>query len=59
MYFEFVIGYEAIKLELLRILDQLPPEKYAALSVTEPHGLLLHGVPGVGKSTMAQCMHKA
>jgi hypothetical protein len=25
MYFEFVIGYEAIKLELLRILDQLPP----------------------------------
>ena len=57
MYFESVIGYEAIKLELSRILDQLiNPEKYAALGVTEPHGLLLHGVPGVGKSTMAQCL---
>ena len=55
-----IIGYKAIKLELSRILDQLvSPEKYAALGVTEPHGLLLHGVPGVGKSTMAQCMVEA
>ena len=60
MYFESVIGYEAIKLELSRILDQLIyPDKYAALGVTEPHGLLLHGVPGVGKSTMAQSVVKA
>ena len=52
--FESIIGYRAIKLEVSRILDQLiSPEKYAALGVTEPHGLLLHGVPGVGKSTMA------
>lgn len=56
-YFESIIGYKAIKLELSRILDQLvSPEKYAVLGVTEPHGLLLHGVPGVGKSTMAQCL---
>ena len=56
-YFESIIGYEAIKLELSRILDQLiNPDKYAALGVTEPHGLLLHGVPGVGKSTMAQSL---
>ena len=60
MYFESVIGYEAIKLELARILDQLIyPDKYAALGVTEPHGLLLHGEPGVGKSTMAQSVVKA
>ena len=56
-YFESIIGYEAIKLELSRILDQLiNSDKYAALGVTEPHGLLLHGVPGVGKSTMAQSL---
>ena len=59
-YFESIIGYGAIKLELSRILDQLiNPEKYAALGVTEPHGLLLHGEPGVGKSTMARCIVNA
>lgn len=51
-----VIGYEDIKLELFRILDQLKdPEKYKALGVTESHGLLFHGEPGVGKSTFAKC----
>ena len=59
-YFESIIGYGAIKLELSRILDQLiNPEKYAGLGVTEPHGLLLHGEPGVGKSTMARCIVEA
>ena len=58
--FEEIIGYEEVKLELGRILDQLiNPEKYAALGVTEPHGLLLFGVPGVGKSTLAQCFLNA
>lgn len=60
MDFESIIGYKAIKLELSRILDQLKhPEKYAELGVTEPHGLLMHGVPGVGKSTMARCIFEA
>ena len=58
--FEAMVGYKAIKLELSRILDQLTnPEKYKALGVTEPHGLLMHGVPGVGKSTMARCIVEA
>ncbi len=53
--FESVIGYEHIKLELLRILDQLTePCKYAELGVSPPHGLLLYGKPGVGKSTFAR-----
>lgn len=53
--FKDVIGYKDIKLELARILDQLiNPEKYTAMGVQPPHGLLLHGAPGVGKSTIAQ-----
>jgi cell division protease FtsH len=57
MHFESIIGYRAIKLEVSRILDQLTnPDKYSALGVTEPHGLLLHGVPGVGKSTFANAV---
>jgi len=52
--FDSIIGYAEVKLELMRILDQLwYPEKYTALGVTDTHGLLLHGAPGVGKSTFA------
>ena len=59
-YFESIIGYRAIKLEVSRILDQLTnPDKYSVLGVTEPHGLLLHGVPGVGKSTFANAVVEA
>ena len=58
--FEKVVGYADIKLELSRILDQMRnPEKYAALGVTEPHGLLLDGEPGVGKSTFARSFLEA
>lgn len=53
--FESIIGYENIKAELLRVLDQLSdPYKYAELGVSPPHGLLLYGKPGVGKSTFAK-----
>lgn len=58
--FDSIIGYAEVKLELLRILDQLRhPEKYTALGVTDTHGLLLHGAPGVGKSTFAADFLKA
>ena len=58
--FKSIIGYAEVKQELTRILDQLKhPDKYEALGVTEPHGLLLHGVPGVGKSTFANAFLEA
>lgn len=58
--FESIIGYAEVKLELMRILDQLDcPEKYTALGVTDTHGLLLYGAPGVGKSTFAMDFLKA
>ena len=58
--FDSIIGYAEVKLELMRILDQLQyPEKYTALGVTDTHGLLLHGAPGVGKSTFAMDFLKA
>ena len=52
--FEKVIGYEKEKEELLQICDMAQhPEKYAPLGIKLPHGVLLHGVPGVGKTLMA------
>lgn len=58
--FDEVIGYENIKNALIKICDILKnTEKYASLGVTLPAGLLLHGEPGVGKTTMAKCFIKA
>lgn len=58
--FEAVIGYESVKAELKQICDVLKnPEKYSRLGVKVPSGLLLHGNPGVGKTTMAKCLIKA
>ena len=51
--FDKIIGYEAVKQELIRIADVLAhPDAYAALGVSTPKGLLLHGDPGVGKTLM-------
>ena len=58
--FDTMIGYEEIKLELLRILDRLQnPGKYEKLGVTAPHNILLYGEPGVGKTMFAQCFMDA
>ena len=58
--FEKVIGYEHIKRELERLLDCLNhKEKYAPLGVTSPHGLLLYGDPGLGKTLIAKSFLEA
>lgn len=58
--FDKVIGYEKEKEELSHICDILVnPHKYAALGVKKPRGLLLHGLPGVGKTLMASSLIEA
>ena len=57
--FEKVIGYESIKTELERIADIITnPEKYRALGVNTPGGVLLFGNPGLGKTLMSKCFIK-
>ena len=56
-HFDAIIGYDAIKQELIQISDVLKSgEPYEKLGVTPPRGLLLHGEPGVGKTLMASAV---
>ena len=49
--FDKVIGYEKEKEELYQLCDMAKNSaKYAALGVKLPRGILLYGVPGVGKT---------
>ena len=58
--FEKIIGYEAIKRELMQISDGLKNgEAYRQLGIKPPRGLMLYGEPGVGKSLMASCLIEA
>lgn len=59
-HFEAIIGYEDIKIELERILDTIiNTERYNALGVKIPSGILLHGAPGVGKTLFARSFLKS
>ena len=58
--FDKVIGYTEIKEELYRIADMLKnSEHYRKLGVRMPAGMLIHGVPGVGKTLMARSLAEA
>lgn len=53
--FASVIGYESIKSELRQISDMLRNKDiYEKLGARLPCGVLLHGMPGVGKSLLAK-----
>ncbi len=58
--FDSVIGYDEIKYELEVICDMMNNvEKYEALGARVTPGVLLLGVPGVGKTTLAKCLLNA
>lgn len=58
--FSDIIGYENIKKSLNRILDIIKcKEKYKELGVHIPHGLLISGEPGIGKTCLAKDFIKA
>ena len=55
-----IIGYDSVKKQLLEIADIINnPEKYGKFGVSVPHGLLLIGEPGLGKTLMATCLLEA
>lgn len=57
--FDKIIGYESVKQEMVRYCDAIKnPEKYEALGVQIPHGILLHGEPGIGKTLFSECFMK-
>lgn len=54
--FDKVIGYKNAKHELLQLCDMLRNrEIYEEMGARLPHGLLLYGDPGLGKTLLARC----
>ncbi|MCD8293893.1 MAG: AAA family ATPase [Clostridia bacterium] len=55
--FDDVYGYENVKAALLEICDIAKNSgKYTRMGIRMPHGVMLSGAPGVGKTMMAKAM---
>ena len=55
--FDKVIGYDSVKNELKLLSDVWRnSDKYKKIGGKPPHGLLLHGDPGLGKTLFAACL---
>ena len=55
--FDKIYGYQKEKDELMRICDILKNRnEYEKVGIKAPHGLMIDGDPGVGKTLMAKCL---
>jgi len=53
--FDRIVGYEAIKEEFHQLIDMMDnPTPYDNLGAKLPHGILLSGAPGLGKSSICE-----
>lgn len=58
--FDKVIGYDDEKRKLIPVCDMMRnPEKYKKLGVSMPHGAVLQGDPGYGKTLLSKCFIEA
>lgn len=55
-----ILGYGGLKRELAQLADILGNrERYESAGATMPHGLMIVGEPGLGKTLMARCLINA